>query len=402
MDASEPDIQSNASIPYRKALMNPTALGSSTRYFNTYPLLNAKGIYEGQRGENDHNRVFLLTRSGFAGSQKYAAVIWSGDIGTRWEDMKAQISAGLNYSITGNPYWTMDNGGFCVERRYESIFWEPTINEKSEDLAEWRELNVRWHQFGTFVPLFRTHGQFPFREMWNIAPDNTPAYKSMLYYTQLRYRLMPYIYTMAGMAHFNDYTIMRPLAMDFGTDAKVLSIGDQYMFGSSLMVCPVYEYKATSRTVYFPAGAGWYDLYTGKFTAGGQQQQVAAPYERMPLYAAAGAIIPIGKLIQSTAEKQTDLTIYIYEGKNNSYTLYEDEGVNYNYEKGLFATIDFTYNDAEKTLTIGNRKGEFTGMDKERNFNVVFVGKSSPAGIDDKVTASKKVVYDGGGQVVKL
>jgi len=291
MDASEPDIQSNSSIAYRKALMNPTALGSSTRYFNAYPLMNAKGIYEGQRSVNDSARVYLLTRSGFAGSQKYAAVIWSGDIGTRWEDMKAQISAGLNYAITGNPYWTMDNGGFCVERRYE------IAQEGSEDLAEWRELNNRWHQFGAFVPVFRTHGQFPFREMWNIAPENSPTYKSMLYYNQLRYRLMPYIYTMAGMAHFNDYTIMRPLAMDFGCDTQVLSIGDQYMFGSALMVCPVYQYKAREREVYFPAGAGWYDLYSGKFTEGGKRLQAAAPYDRMPLFAAAGAILPVGQPI---------------------------------------------------------------------------------------------------------
>jgi len=395
MDASEPDILSNASIPYRKALMNPTTLGSSTRYFNTYPLLNAKGIYEGQRGTNDSSRVFLLTRSGFAGSQKYAAVIWSGDIGTRWEDMKAQISAGLNYAITGNPYWTMDNGGFCVERRYE------IAQEGSEDMDEWRELNARWHQFGAFIPLFRTHGQFPFREMWNVAPVRSQAYQSMFYYNQLRYRLMPYIYTMAGMAHFNDYTIMRLLAMDFGADAQVLNIGDQYMFGSALMVCPVYEYKAREREVYFPAGAGWYDLYSGKYTAGSQRLQVAAPYDRMPLFASAGAILPMGKAIQHTAEKQTDLTLYVYEGKNGAYTLYEDEGVNYNYEKDIFSTIEFTYNDTDKTLTIGDRKGEFPGMDNERTFNIVLVSKSKPVGIDDKA-AGKKILYDGKQQMVNL
>jgi alpha-D-xyloside xylohydrolase len=388
MDASEPDILSNASMQYRKELMNPTALGSSTRYFNAYGLMNAKGIYEGQRGTNNDDRVFLLTRSGFAGSQKYAAAIWSGDIGTRWEDMKAQISAGLNFSIAGNPYWTMDNGGFCVERRYERA------QAGSEDLEEWRELNNRWHQFGAFVPLFRTHGQYPLREIWNIAPETHPAYQSMLYYTQLRYRLMPYIYTLAGMTYFNDYTIMRPLAMDYNNDKNVANIGDQYLFGPSLMVCPVYEYKARTSEVYFPAGAGWYDVYSGKYITGNQQLKVDAPYNRMPLYAAAGAILPLGEVIQHTKENQKDLTIYVYTGKDGVFSLYEDESTNYNYEKGAYATIPFSYNDQSQTLTIGERAGQFAGMNIERDFNIVFVGKDKPVGID-AAKAAKKVHYEG-------
>ena len=191
MDASEPNVRDCTPMPYRKALCGPTALGSSTEYFNAYALENAEAIYNGQRSENNNTRVFLLTRSGFAGLQRYSTATWSGDIATRWEDMKAQIPAGINFSMSGIPYWTMDNGGFCVEKRYEKA------KEGSADRDEWRELNVRWHQFGTFVPLFRTHGQFPFREMWNIAPETHPAYKSMLYYNQLRYRLMPYIYSLA-------------------------------------------------------------------------------------------------------------------------------------------------------------------------------------------------------------
>jgi alpha-D-xyloside xylohydrolase len=393
MDAPEPDMLSNASMDYRKALMNPTALGSSTRYFNTYALMNAKGIYEGQRGTNPDDRVFLLTRSGFAGSQKYGAAIWSGDIATRWEDMKAQISAGLNFAMAGNPYWTMDNGGFCVERKYE------IAKEGSEDLEEWRELNNRWHQFGAFVPLFRSHGQYPYREIWNVAPEHTLTYKSMLYYNQLRYRLMPYIYTLAGMAYFNDYTLMRPLAMNFGSDSNVLNIGDQYMFGPDLMVCPVYEYKARSRNVYFPAGEGWYNLYSGKYTEGGQWLKTDAPYDRTPVFAAAGSILPVGEIIQHTKEKQKDLVLYIYEGENGSFTLYEDEGTNYNYEKGIYSTISFTYNNDDKSLIIGERQGEFPGMDKERNFTVVWIGKEKPAGIDTG-SAGKKIVYNGDSQIV--
>ncbi len=376
MDASEPDILSNADMGYRKALMNPTSLGSSTRYFNAYGLMNAKGIYEGQRATNPNDRVFLLTRSGFMGSQKYAAAIWSGDIGTRWEDMKAQISAGLNFSITGNPYWAMDNGGFCVEKRYEKA------KEGSEDMNEWRELNVRWHQFGAFVPLFRTHGQYPYREVWNIAPEGHPAYQSMLYYTQLRYRLMPYIYSLAGLTHHRDYTIMRILAMDFSADKNVLSVSDQYMFGPSIMVCPVYEYKVRTRSVYLPAGKGWYDFYSGAYYESGKQQVVDAPYEQIPLFVPTGAIIPTGKLVQHTNEKQGEITLRVYSGSNGTFELYEDEGVNYNYEKGAYATIPITYNDSNKMLTIGNRTGTFNGMDSERNIKVIFINKHSHSGID--------------------
>jgi len=395
MDASEPDIQSNSSIEYRKALMNPTALGSSTRYFNTYGLMNAKGIYEGQRGTNNNDRVFLLTRSGFAGSQKYAAAIWSGDIGTRWEDMKSQISAGLNFAVAGNPYWTMDDGGFCVENRYAQA------KPGSEDLEEWRELNNRWHQFGAFAPLFRSHGQYPYREIWNVAPETHPAYNSMLYYSQLRYRLMPYIYSLAGQVYFNDYTIMRPLVMNFEQDKNVLNIGDQYMFGSCLMVCPVYEYKAREREVYFPAETGWYSVYSGKFIAGGQKLKVDAPYDRMPLFAPAGAILPMGDIIQSTVEKQKDLTIFVYAGKDGKFTLYEDEGVNYNYEKGAYSTIPLVYNDKDKTLSIGERSGEFSGMNRERVFRIVYVTPDKPCGIDTPQICAT-VQYTGQAQTIKL
>jgi len=389
MDASEPDIESNASMAYRKKMMNPTASGSSTEFFNAYGLMNAKGIYEGQRSTNNNDRAFLLTRSGFAGSQKYAAAIWSGDIGTRWEDMKAQISAGLNFSISGNPYWTMDNGGFCVEKKYENA------TDGSQDQNEWRELNVRWNQFGAFVPLYRSHGQPPFRELWNIAPETHPAYKSMLYYTQLRYRLMPYIYTLAGMSHFNDFTIMRPLMMDYEKDTKVLNISDQYMFGSNLMICPVYEYKARTRDIYFPENAGWYNLYDGKFNEGGRKESVSAPYDRMPIFVPAGSILPIGQLIQNTTTPQTDLTIFVYAGKNGSFTLYEDENVNYNYEKGLFSTIQFSYNNADKTLSISARKGNFTGMIKQRNFHFILVEPNKPVGLDTNLKDLKLIHYTG-------
>lgn len=389
MDASEPNIRDCTDLPYSKALCGPTALGSSTEYFNAYALMNADAIYKGQREADPNTRVFLLTRSGFAGLQKYSTATWSGDIATRWEDMKAQIPAGINFSMSGIPYWTMDNGGFCVEKRYENA------PEGSADRDEWRELNTRWHQFGTFVPLFRTHGQFPFREIWNIAPENHPAYKSMLYYTQLRYRLMPYIYSLAGKSYFDDYTIMRGLVMDYGHDKNVLSIGDQYMFGGALMICPVYAYKARTRKVYFPAGNGWYNLYDGKFTAGGQSLEVAAPFGQMPVYVAAGSILPVGDLIQHTKQEQKDLTIYVFAGKNGSFTLYEDENVNYNYEKGKYSKIDFGYDDKSKTLNIEKRTGGFNGMIEARNFNIVYVNESNPISIDSKSQKVKTIQYKG-------
>jgi alpha-D-xyloside xylohydrolase len=403
MDASEPNIQDNTSMEYRKALTGPTALGPSTKYLNAYSLVNAESIYKGQRSVDNDKRVFLLTRSGFAGIQRYSTAVWSGDIGTRWEDMKAQISAGLNFALSGIPYWTMDIGGFCVERRYESAqrLYDQTGIE-NEDLKEWRELNSRWHQFGAFVPLFRSHGQFPYREMFNIAPDDHPAYESMFYYNMLRYRLMPYIYSLAGMTWFNDYTIMRALVMDFPEDNNVVNIGDQYMFGPAIMACPVYEYKARNREVYFPVNDGWYDLYTGNFIEGGQTLTVDAPYDRMPLFASAGSIIPYGPEIMYSDEKQAEeITLFVYAGKDGSFTLYEDEGVNYNYEKGEYANISFVYNDVDKTLEIGDRQGDFVGMLKERVFNIVYVNESAPKTLDFETTGII-VKYNGTTQTVQF
>ena len=403
MDASEPNIRDCTDIEYRKDLCGPTALGPSAQYFNAYALMNAEAIYDGQRSVDNDKRVFLLTRSGFAGLQRYSTATWSGDIATRWEDMKAQISAGLNFAVSGIPYWTMDIGGFCVEKRYED--GQREFNEtgcENADYREWRELNTRWYQFGAFCPLYRAHGQYPYREVWNIAPEGHPCYNSIVYYTKLRYRLMPYIYSLAGMTYFNDYTIMRPLVMDFTADVNVNNIGDQFMFGPAIMVAPVYEYGARSREMYFPAGNGWYDFYSGKYIDGRQRLTVDAPYERIPLYIREGAIIPYGPDMQYNNEKPaSEITLYVYGGKDGSFTLYEDEGVNYNYEEGAYATISFIYNDAEGVLTIGDRTGEFPGMLKERSFNIVKVDKnrSQPFDLDVKGIVVK---YDGKQRTVKL
>ena len=403
MDASEPDVISNADIDYRKQLCNPTALGSSTKYFNTYALMNAQAIYEGQRSVNPNTRVFLLTRSGFAGLQRYSTATWSGDIGSRWEDMKAQISGGLNYAMSGVPYWTMDIGGYCTEDRYGAGQEEfEKTGKENEDLKEWRELNARWHQFGAFAPLYRSHGKFPYREIWNVAPDNHPAYQTILNYAKLRYRLMPYIYTMAGMVHFNDYTIMRALVMDFENDTNVFNISDQYMFGPSLMVCPVYKYKARTRSVYFPVSAGWYDFYTGKFIQAGKKQEMDAPYDKMPLFVRSGSILPVGPDMQYSNESKGDiLTLYIYKGADATYTLYEDEGTNYNYEKGKYSMIPIKYNEKNGFLTLGKREGEFDGMLRERDIKVVVVTPANPVPFGQDNNA-KVVHYMGSEMMVKI
>ena len=405
MDASEPNVRDCTPMWYRKALSGPTALGTSTEYFNAYSIVNADAIYNGQRSVNPNQRVFLLTRSGFAGEQRYSTATWSGDIATRWEDMRAQMTAGLNYSMAGLPFWGMDQGGFCVENRYVAAQQEfDKTGKENADLTEWRELQARWNQFGCFVPLYRAHGQWPLREVWNIAPADHQAYKTIVAYDKLRYRLMPYLYSMAGMVHLKDYTMMRGLVMDFNGDDKVLDIKDQWMFGPALMACPVGEYQKYSRNVYLPKQKGWYDFYTGKHYVGGQTIVADAPYEKIPVFLPEGAILPVGPEMEWCDQKKAELIdLYVYAGKDGEFTIYEDEGTNYNYEKGKYATIDIKYNDAQKTLTFGARKGSFDGMLLKRRFNVVLVGTTREQGVSlAKAPKGKMVKYAGKAVTVKL
>ncbi len=395
LDASEPDIYSNNTIRKRQELMNPTYLGPAAEYFNAYPLVNSEAIYKGQRRAAPNQRVFILTRSGFAGLQRYASAVWSGDTGTTWGDMKNQIAAGLNFSMAGIPFWTMDIGGFAAESRY--------VHPNKKDRKEWRELMTRWYQFGAFCPLFRAHGQFPYREVFNIAPENTPTYQSIVYYDKLRYRLMPYIYTLDGMVYFDNYTIMRGLAMDFPNDKNVLDIGDEYMFGPSLLINPVYTYKARSRTVYLPKSKGWYDLYSGSYYEGGRQIDADAPYTRMPVFVKAGSIIPFGPAIQYTGQKpQNPVTLFVYTGADAHFTLYNDEGTNYDYEKGQYSNIPISYDDDSHTLTIGDRQGTFPGMLENRTFRIVWVGKDRPVKLDFSRKPDAVVEYNGREKTIRM
>lgn len=386
LDATEPDMHSNISIAERVKNMDPTGMGPAAKYFNAYSLQNSKSVYEGQRKSSPEKRVFILTRSAYAGQQRYGATTWSGDIVSRWSDFKDQIATGVNFSMSGIPYWTMDIGGFAVEKRYE--------NARGETLREWRELNTRWFQFGAFCPVFRSHGQFPFREIFNIAPEGSVEYSSMVFYTKLRYRLLPYIYSAAASAYFEDYTIMRGLVMDFPEDTNVRSLADQYMFGPSIMVAPVYEYNARKRDVYFPKGTNWFDFYSGKKYSGGEKNVIEAPLERMPLFVKEGSLIICGPVIQNTSEAQDPLTIYVFPGKDASAKVYEDEGTNYNYESGSFSTITISYDEAQGRLSIAKREGSYPGMPSKRKFQIVWV-KDHQGGVDLTVQPHQVVEYTG-------
>ncbi len=385
MDASEPNLRDCLPMDYFKWLLTPNALGSSTEYLNAYALVNAQAIYEGQRSVDPDKRVFLLTRNGFAGLQRYSTASWSGDIGTSWTDMRMQMAAGLNYSMSGIPFWGMDIGGFSVM----SKFYDPA------NADEWQELQTRWHQFGTFVPLFRTHGQWPRRELWNIAPEGSSAYNSILWYMQLRYRLMPYLYSLAADVHFKDATLMRGLPMDYPTDPEVRDLSDQWLLGPALMPCPVYEYKARSREVYFPEG-GWYDFYTGQYVQGGQRLTVEAPYERIPLYVREGSIIPVGDAAEWTENLPADhITFLVYAGKDAHFTFYEDDGLTYGYEKGECSSIEVRWDDASRILTLDQRVGSFPGMLKSRTFCVSVIDPENPLPFDPDNGNALCINYDG-------
>jgi alpha-D-xyloside xylohydrolase len=379
MDATEPDPHSNLDIQSLKDRNGPTALGPADQYFNTYALVHSGGVYEGARAANPDKRVYILTRSGTAGIQRHASTLWSGDIVSRWPDLYNQISSAVSINYSGIPNWTFDIGGFATEPRYNAQPMKPA------DQKEWRELNLRWFQMGAFVPVFRSHGQFPPREIYNIAPAGTEVYDSLVWHTKLRYRLMPYIYTLAADTYHRDGSIVRGLPMDFPGDARSRQVRDQYLFGGAFLVAPVYEYQARARAVYLPAGADWYDFHGGAKLAGGQSVDAAAPLNRMPLYVRAGSIVPVGPEIQYTSEKPgAPITLFVFTGADGSFALYEDDGVSYQYEQGQFSYIPMRYDAAQRRLIIGARTGSYAGMPVERTFRVRWIkeGGKAPAELD--------------------
>ena len=388
LDADEPDMISNTTLEEREALMSPTPLGPGPALFNAYSLEHVGGVYDGNLAARPNTRVFILSRSGFAGLQRYGAAVWSGDIAPRWSDLENQIAAGVGFSLSGLPNWTMDIGGYQPEARY--------LDPDAKDLAQWRELNTRWFEFGAFCPVFRSHGQMPHREIYNLAPPGSEVYDALVYYDKLRYRLMPYIYTLAGDTWLDNSTIMRALEMNFPSDPQVRDIADEYMFGPAFLVSPVYRYQARKREVYLPAGALWYDFYSNRTFEGGRRVAAAAPLSRMPLFVRAGSIVPVGPAIEYTGENpDAPLTLLVYTGASGRFTLYEDEGTNLDYQHGKYATIPISYDRATGTLTIGRRSGEFAGMQQRRTFHIRWMSPQARAGDDFTAPADGTVAYSG-------
>ena len=355
LDTIEPETEGQE----RNILLgHKLAIGSGDRFANLYPLLTAQGVYEGQRAASDAKRVFILGRSAFAGAQRYGVTAWSGDILSDWLAYRRQIPAGLNYSLSGMPYWTTDIGGFFIG---------------NPDDPTYRELFVRWFQYGAFCPIFRVHGTRTTNqnELWSYGSQ---AQQIMISFDKLRYRLMPYIYSVAWMTTHDHYTPMRPLIMDFAGDRQAMDVGDQFLFGPAILVNPVTDPGATSRRLYLPK-ARWYDFWSGAPVEGGRSIEADAPLERIPLYVRAGSILPLGPAIEYTGEKAADpIELRVYRGADGHFTLYEDEGDTYHYEQGQYATIAFDWNEGARSLTIEPRQGSFPGMLASRNFRVVFVG----------------------------
>ncbi|MEO8884715.1 MAG: TIM-barrel domain-containing protein [Mucilaginibacter sp.] len=378
MDATEPE---NDGLAGKK-----TYFGPGDFYRLTYPLFVSKAIYDGQRATDPNKRVTILTRSAFAGQQRYGTINWSGDIGGTWDSFKRQIVAGLNYNLTGMPYWTTDIGGF----------FRPGRGQYTD--AKYQDLLTRWFQWGTFNPIFRIHGYQTETEPWKYGETVENNMRTML---DVRYRLMPYIYSTAWQVSKNGSTIMRPLVMDFNGDSKAVSQAYQYMFGKDMLIAPITQAGTSTWDVYLPKAAGWYDYWTGKHFTGGQTINTAAPQDKIPVFVKAGAIIPMGKIMQYTGEKPQDvLEIRIYKGANGSFSLYEDEGDGYNYEKGSHTLIPFKWNEKAKTLTIGARVGTYPNYLKSRTFNIVMVNEGNGGGLEEG-KPFKSVTYTGKVLVIK-
>jgi len=393
MDATEPDSHSNLTIEERKLRMGPTAIGPGAEFFNSFALMNSRAVYEGLKSVDPTDRAMILTRSGFPGIQRYGSAVWSGDVTARWDDLRDQISAGVNISMSGLPNWTTDIGGFAVEDRY--------TNEDPAHLVEWRELNLRWFQFGAFSPLFRSHGEFPYREIFNIAPRGSEVQNAMIWYDRLRYRLMPYIYAQAAGTYFNNGVIMRGLVMDFPEDRAAWDVNDEYLFGPSFLVAPVTEFGARARNVYLPEGTAWYDFYTGTRYDGGQTIDATAPLSRMPLFVRAGAIIPTGPQVEYAAQSPNGpITLTIYRGADAAFTLYDDDGETISYADGAFSRIPIRYDDATGAVTIGAREGSYPGMAETRVFNIRWISGRDRNAVDFDARTPRTVRYTGAEVIV--
>ena len=390
MDSTEPDHLDITPEDFDEK----TYLGSFRKVRNAFPLMTVGGVYKHMREATSDKRVFILTRSAFAGQQRYAANTWSGDTEASWKTLKDQISSGLNFSLTGIPYWNSDIGGFFI--------WE--FKDKLDD-PEYRELYARWLQFATFTPMMRSHGADAPREIYQFGKKGEPVYDALEKYINLRYSLLPYIYSEAWQITNQQSSLMRALVMDFPKDEKVLDLNDQYMFGHSFLVAPVLKSMYTEdkkenfqqdgyRQVYLPKGTEWFDYWTGERFSGGQTIDKKAPIDILPLYVKAGSIVPVGPKVDYAEQKDwSNLKINIYPGADAEFTLYEDENDNYNYEKGAYSEIKFVWDNNKQQLTIEKRQGKFEGMLKDRSFQLHIETAET-------TKTTKKITYNGDKMVI--
>jgi alpha-D-xyloside xylohydrolase len=378
LDSAEPEEQwphvGDAILRYK-----PLAIGSGLEYTNIFPFAHNLGVQEHWKQTNSEKRVFLLTRSAFLGQQRVGATVWSGDVYSSWWALRHQVPAGLNFALSGYPYWTTDIGG------YHPLF------AGQANQPEYQELYARWFEYGAFCPIFRTHGHRDHNELWTWDR----VYPGLLAVDKLRYRLLPYVYSQAWKVVSEDSTIQRPLVMDFRKDPAVREIGDQFLFGPSILVSPVLREHATSRSLYLPAGADWFDFWTGKKMAGGVEIVADAPLDRIPLHVRAGAIIPLGPEIEYAGQATDPIELRVYPGADGDFTLYEDEGDSYRYEQGAHATVAIHWDDAHNALTFAARNGSYKGMPAEHTFNVIIVGEGHGIGGGVTASADKTVHYTG-------
>lgn len=414
MDSTEPDHFNWKEEDFDHV----TAMGPYRSVRLAYPIMTVGGVYDHQRGVSDSTRVIILTRSGAFGQQRYASNVWSGDVVSTWDMLRNQVTAGLNFSLTGNPYFNSDLGGFFAGSYNGAWKGKPAYENPA-----YRELYTRWMQQGVFTPMMRSHGADVPRELFYYGEAGEPVYDALLGAIKLRYKLMPYIYSTAWQVSKNRGTFMRALAMDFPTDKQAVEQKGEYMFGNAILATPVLKAnytpeiarrdrdanagwdKNTGRTTmenldnvdfnakhphtaYLPGGSKWYYFADNSVFEGGKEATVDVALTDNPFFVKAGSILPLGPDVQYASEKPWDeLEIRVYSGANGDFTLYEDEGDNYNYEKGVYTEIPFIWNDKSRTLTIGKREGQYPGMLTDRKFKVVYVG--------DKGLAEKTVDYSG-------
>lgn len=377
----------DASEPEGDPLKNDnTFLGAGTTVRNAFPLFETSAVYKGQRASDEHKRVVILSRSAYTGQQRNGSISWSGDISGDWETFRRQIPAGLSFAMSGFPYWTTDIGGFF---RPQDQYTSPAYHE----------LLIRWFEFGTFCPIFRIHGFRSRTEMWNYGPE---VQKVLTQYDQLRYRLLPYVYSSAWEVTSRGESMMNPLPLIYPNDVSLRNIGDQFFFGDSLLVNPVTEPGAVTRSVVLPAGANWVDFWTGQQYRGGQTITADAPLDRMPIFVKEGSIVPLGPVIQSTAEQKEPLEIRIYSGRDGTFDLYEDGGDGYAYEQGAKSVIHMHWDDHRNRLEISDRSGTFPGMLARRNLSIVLVKAGRGVGLGSDSGTNRTVTYDGHKLVVDL